>query len=264
MSKGYMTKKEKEKELILNTVIILLVFVLATVVLIGWSLTAEVDTEDLIDNAVTNSENSTGIDLSGAENFEEESELVTQEAINQVLDTLGKDSSDLNKVYDEDGNILSNTVKTIKAFRTLAEAEEYMGYYLGLHNTLECIDGYELVQMSSVGNDDWMQALYQGENLDDYPDFTVKVSKESSLDILLSAFDLDNGYPIKEIKNIYDVKVTVLGKISSDENVLNLSYFSTDNGKNYVINCGGGMTRDNMLAILSELISNLQIMDDWT
>lgn len=264
MSNRYMTKKEKEKNMYMNLIIVLLVLAIAIVAGMKITMNKTLSDEELEEIIGANkTESQIQEDIERAQKYQEDPTGTTKdEAIDRVLSSIGKDSEDLNKTYNEDGTVNGESVKTVKQFRTLNEAEVYMGFYLGLHNRLESIDKYELVSISNVGEGTWFQALYQSEDLDEYTDFTLKVSKTTPMEVLLGAFDLENGYKYHDTIDINGQEVNILSK-GTIEGDSNLAYFSTKNGKKYVLNCGGGMLRENMELILNELVINLMSMDDW-
>ena len=196
MSNRYMTKKEKEKNMYMNLIILLLVLAIATV--IGMKLTmnktlSDEELEQLINSNAT--QNQIQEDIERAQKYQEDpTGAAKDEAIDRVLTTIGKDSEDLNKIYNEDGTVNSESVKTVKQFRTLNDAEVYMGFYLGLHNRLESIDKYELVSISNVGEGTWFQALYESEDIDKYTDYTLKVKKTTQKEEILEAYDDKKGH----------------------------------------------------------------------
>lgn len=175
------------------------------------------------------------------------------------------------KVQTETGAILEgNLAKEVKQFRTLADAEADMGYYLGLHNTLESVDGYELVGFYKIDGGTWYQAVYEYENPEEigYPTITIKTSKTATLDELVEPYtfkELDGtGGKVEESKKLSDVLVNYAGYQNHTENGFwDLAYFEVPNGKKYSIYSSSGINKTVLDDILNELIGNLKIMEDW-
>lgn len=175
------------------------------------------------------------------------------------------------KVQTETGAILEgNLAKEVKQFRTLADAEADMGYYLGLHNTLESVDGYELVGFYKIDGGTWYQAVYEYETPEEigYPTITIKTSKTATLDELVEPYtfkELDGtGGKVEESKKLSDVLVNYAGYQNHTENGFwDLAYFEVPNGKKYSIYSSSGINKAVLDDILNELIGNLKIMEDW-
>ena len=211
-----------------------------------------------------------------------ELDLVKDDVITNFVDSIGVDKEDLTGVVKtESGATLEgNLAKTVKQYRTLAEAEEAMGYYLGLHNTIESHPEYNLVAMYNIGDGAWYQALFEHseasritEELGDaiteheaahlaeeYPSLTVKTTKdtEAGLDGLIAPY-LDD-FNSDEIITINDVKVRIC---SNYEGEALLGCFTIPNKKSYSIYTSYGIEPEVMKDILGELINNLKIMEDW-
>lgn len=197
-------------------------------------------------------------DIGAVENGENIQKDVKDPA-DEVLEGLGIDPKDLNKEITTSGGVLTGDVaKTVKQYRTLAEAEEDMGYYLGLHNDIESHPELQLVGMYNIGNGAWYQAAYESSS-NKISGITVKTSNKTDIKQLIAPYNVGE-YKNKEVKNIEDIEVNFLGNESS---VVNLVYFKVKNGKSYSIFTSAGNDDAVMTDIATELISNLKIMDDW-
>lgn len=182
---------------------------------------------------------------------------VIDEAFDEVIERdLGFTPEEVKEQAEFDEAFLNEKAKVVTEYRTLAEAEEDMGYYLGFHNTLESIPGYHLVAMYNVGDKSWFQAIYEHEYPDTYGVLVVKVSKNVSRETLISPYT--NQYDI-ETKTIHGVNVEY--KYVND--LYCLTSFSVPNGKSYSLYISTGITVDEMNSLLIELIDNLKSMEDW-
>lgn len=139
-----------------------------------------------------------------------------------------------------------------KEYRTLNDAEKEFGYYLGLHNKLESLDGYELTAMHII-NEEFMQGTYES----DKESIIVKTSKVKSAEDMAKVY---NDMTNKNNQTILGVPVSLKSK---EVGKVNVAAFRVPNGKNYVISSVAGLSDEEMKELLSELIDNLQRMDDW-
>lgn len=180
---------------------------------------------------------------------------IEEQVIMDILKDAGVDVDALDEgaKTGSGGTILGDALPAM-SYRTLADAEQEFGYYLGLHNKLESLTEYELVAMYIIDND-IMQGIFN--NLDETKTITVKTSKVKSKQELISVY---NEYEINEHEIIEGIDVAMSGNTSEE---INLAYFDVKNGKNYSIFTHSGISREQMVELVSELISNLKIMDDW-
>ena len=185
----------------------------------------------------------------------------TQEAIDaarqQIADELGIDVSNI-KVSDttqlESGGTVLGSAKKVKNYKSLADAESDMGYYLGLHNKIDSLRGYELVGMYKIA-DSWYQAVFE---CSDKPSITVKTSKEASLKDLTDAYTSE--YNVVDTDNIKGIDVT---SKSDADGTVHLMYFETINNKKYTIFSTDGIDSLDAVNLVTELITNIKGMDDW-
>lgn len=182
----------------------------------------------------------------------------TEEEKQGIIDMLAAQGVDKNKLEEEyktdnGGTILGDALPA-KAYRTLHEAESAFGYYLGLHNKLESLTEYQLVDMHIINNE-FMQGTY--ENGDGKKSISVKTSKKKTEQELIKVYKEHNYNSTIEIQGI---KVNMAGE-SKDK--INLASFTVPNKKSYSINTTAGLTPDEMNRLVDELIGNLKIMDDW-
>lgn len=150
------------------------------------------------------------------------------------------------------GATLMGDAVPAKEYRTLNDAEKEFGYYLGLHNKLESLDGYELVAMHII-NEEFMQGTYES----DKESLIVKTSKVKSAEDMAKVY---NDMTNKNNQTILGVPVSLRSK---EVGKVNVATFRVPNGKNYVISSVAGLSNEEMKELLSELIDNLQRMDDW-
>lgn len=177
------------------------------------------------------------------------------ENIKNILESQGIDGSIVeDKKRTESGATILGDALPVKECRTLAEGEEIIGYYLGLHNKLESLPDYELVQLFIINNE-FMYAIYENQN--DLDTILIKTSKIKDSKDLTSVYE---DYKLKDIINIEGVDVNVS---SNTEGIVNLAYFDVKNGKSYSIFNKAGLEEGDIKLLLKELISNLKIMDDW-
>lgn len=258
--------KKHNKPKMSNNLKIVIFFII--VILIGFSIIAYI-----LLNPVNSNDDYTEIDTSSTSS-------TSQDESN--LEILGETAT---------GRLVAEGAKRVKSFRTLAEAESDMGYYLGLHNYLECDSLYELVAMQSIGDNEWYQAtisashnyevieeahgvyrikLNNGTEITDGNEvsefiadygtgFTVKTTRTGSLDTLI--YPYGEEFKTHHRFNIHGVMVDFRGY---EDGKYLLAYFEVPNGKKYSIYSSVGKSSDLIVSIVTELIGNLQIMDDWT
>ena len=176
-----------------------------------------------------------------------------------LIEQIGLDPDNVTtEVTTSGGKLVGNLAKTVTSFRTLAEAEEDMGYYLGLHNTIESHPELTLSGVYKIGQDDWYQALFEDAS-GSVNNITVKTSMTTSVSELIAPYNVSD-YNWTRSESVLGVNVTFAG---NDDGIVNLMYFDVSNGKAYSIYTSVGNEYSVMLDIVSELIENLQIMDDW-
>lgn len=178
-----------------------------------------------------------------------------EKAIIDLLVSQGVDRDKLEpKAKTGSGATILGDALPVNEFNTLASAEEYLGYYLGLHNKIEKLEGYELSRIFMVG-DKFMQASYDHINGD--KSITVKTSKIVEVNELISVYN-DMEYSTKYIINNTEVNIG-----GADEDKLHIAYFSLPNDKKYSIHSEYGLSQQEIKSLLGELIGNIQIMADW-
>lgn len=217
------------------------------------------------------STSSSSSDSSSSAIENEDSTSTSSDVSSENGEEVSEDEITTEKVQTETGAILEgNLAKEVKQFRTLADAEEDMGYYLGLHNTLESVDGYELVGFYKIDGGTWYQAVYEYENPEEigYPTITIKTSKTATLDELVEPYTFEElagtGGKVEESKKLSDVLINYAGYQNHTENGFwDLAYFEVPNGKKYSIYSSSGINKAVLDDILNELIGNLKIMEDW-
>lgn len=168
-----------------------------------------------------------------------------------ILRENGIDTSELEESGDTDigGKILGSALPA-KQYRTLHDAESAFGYYLGLHNHLDSLTEYELVDMYII-NGNIMQAVY--ENADETRTITVKTSKEKSVDELA---DVYTRYSHEVEKTYSGISVTFSGEEDDMVNLVKLSY----SGKAYTIYSASGLGVEDAEDLTKELIKNLLLI----
>jgi len=172
-----------------------------------------------------------------------------------VLKDAGVDTTKIeNKAATAGGGTILGGALPAVAYKTLSEAESAFGYYLGLHNKMGSLTGYNLVGMYIIDGK-VMQGIY--ESSDATKTITVKTSKIEASTELVSVY---SKYSLDETIEINGVSVKLLG---STKESFNLAYFSVPNGKGYSIHTDSGLSETDMNKLLTELINNLQSMDDW-
>lgn len=225
------------------------------------SLNKDSDNEKvLVDNANINT-NDIKLDALGkvGDPPKEETNNNLTDVERQMIEEIGLDPENVNtEITQSGGKLVGEVAKTVKSYKTLADAEEEMGYYLGLHNTLESQPNLKLVGMYNIGKGSWYQALFEDET-ESLANITVKTSKTTSLEDLTAPYDIGD-YKSVDIKSINGIDVT-FGKYEND--LVNLVGLATPNGKAYTIYTSVGNEYSVMESIVIELINNLKIMDDW-
>lgn len=244
-----MSNKAYRKQLNSSVAIIFLVLIIAFVVVaIQTSSVDSYEHENNSDSLESTSETS---------NNEGPSKEELDAARQQIADELGIDVSNI-KVNDatqlDSGGTVLGAAKKVKNYRSLADAESDMGYYLGLHNKLQSLSGYELVGMYQI-SDSWYQALFECSGK---PSITVKTSKEASLEDLTAAYTSE--YDVVETEYIKGINVT---SKSDADGTVHLMYFETENDKKYTIFSTDGIDSLDAASLVTELLDNLKGMDDW-
>lgn len=178
-------------------------------------------------------------------------------AEDSIADVLAEKGIDTDKIQGKSstssgGTILGSALPAVQ-YKTLNDAEKSFGYYLGLHNKLESLSDYELVDMYII-NKQVMQAVY--ENSNSTKTITVKTSKTETASDLADVYSNDKVNDQIEVNGV-DINISV----SND--VIKLAYFSVPNGKSYSVYTAAGLNTDDMTSILTELIENLKLMEDW-
>lgn len=167
---------------------------------------------------------------------------------------------------DDGMNILGGALPA-EDFKTLADAEETFGEYLGLHNTVETRAGntFELVRLVIV-NKETMLGTYNeytvinGEHTT-IGGFVIKFSMKQTVDELRQVYFEDTAFSNPTIN-----LETAHSKIGYDitDDIYYIATLQHDTGKNYTIYSSGGMTQENMEDIVSELEVNLNSIADYT
>lgn len=184
---------------------------------------------------------------------DKESEEFKQGVIDMLAEQ-GVDKEKLEKSYtNANGATILGDALPAKEYKSLHEAEETFGYYLGLHNTLESLTGYDLIAMHIVNNT-FMQGTY--ENGTD-KSLLVKTSKKEKSE------ELAKVYTEYEIFKSIDVEGVKVNLSSKDTESINLAYFDLSNGKSYALSTVSGLSEEDTLKLLRELITNLKSMEDW-
>lgn len=247
-----MSNKVYRKQLNSSVAVIFLVLIGAFIVLAICNSSVNSSESENSSNKVENTEST-----NEATNDDGPSKEEIDAARQQIADELGIDVSNIkaNETTQlESGGTVLGTAKKVKNFKSLAEAESDMGYYLGLHNKFDSLSGYELVGMYKIA-DSWYQAVFE---CIDKPSITVKTSKEASLKDLTAAYTSD--YDVVETESINGIDVTS----KSDANgTVHLMYFETANNKKYSIFSTDGIDGLDAVNLVNELIGNLKVMDDW-
>lgn len=146
--------------------------------------------------------------------------------------------------------------KEVHEYRSLAEAEEDMGYFLGLRNDLTSLTDYQLVKMYNVGDKAWYQAEYENNN-DSDDKIIVKTSKTASISSMKSIYT-------DEFKaNIELNKYNTVVKIEGNNEKYNIASFETRNNKKYIIYSHNGLDIEQFEGLIDELFENLASMRDW-
>ena len=184
------------------------------------------------------------------------------ETARKFIEEMGMDP-DNDTIQDVNGTGLTlvGNAKVVNQYRSLHEAETDMGYYLGLHNTLESWPNYELVGMYNIGNE-WYQAIYE-DVIGERASITLKVSKTATLEDLTEAYDFDL-YDERDI--VYESELgDISGKIyvGKEDKLEHLICFETANNKKYTLFTFDGVADEVLTNVFYELAANLQIMVDW-
>lgn len=233
-----------------------IVGLIVLVILVGIGIEAllpDNDTYDISNDGVIVSES---IDADWDDYFEDD---ILSKGEEEALIQSGLDpnnvTTDIGNLTDEDGKILT---KRMVQYATLADAENAMGYYLGLHNTIESAPSLKLTGMYTVGDNEWHQALYEDDS-GTYKNITIKTSMSIGVSELTAPYKVKE-YSTEEVVDVDGIDVTFVGNSHS---ITNLVYFDVLNGKAYTIYTSVGNEYSVMYDIVEELIKNLKIMDDW-
>lgn len=176
-------------------------------------------------------------------------------AVKELLKNQGLSDEELAKIETtENGATIVGNAKPVISYRTLHEAEEAFGNYLGLHNSVVIDEDYELVSMMIIDNN-ILFGTYENSNAD--KTFTIKLSMTESIeDIKNGAYSLYED--TKEVE-IEDVNV----KLYEDNRGVHIAEFECKNSKKYVLFSLDGISEKHMEKVVTELIDNLKIMGDW-
>lgn len=179
----------------------------------------------------------------------------SSDSVMKMLEEQGLSKSKLEKQYHtSSGATILGDGLPVKNFKTLNDAETSFGYYLGLHNKLASLSGYQLVSVYVI-NSLFMQASF--DSTDGKKSIVVKTTKKETAAMLTNVYS--KGKYIDKI-NVNGTEVTIYG---TSREVANTSYFGVKNGKQYSIHTEKGISKKDMLALLGELINNLHSMTDW-
>lgn len=175
-----------------------------------------------------------------------------KEEILGMLESQGVDRAKLEEEYKtKNGATILGDALPVEKFKTLAEAEERYGDFLGLHNKLESLNEYSLVAMHLV-NHEFIQATY--ESADETKTIVVKTSKVKTPTQLIAVY---GDYTYKKQIDIQGINVSTSGE---SENKVQLMYFNTLDGKSYSLHTTYGLSEVEATKLLIELVSNLQLM----
>lgn len=226
--------------------------------------------EDTVKSSSDNGSLDIKLDTNKAEstssNDNEWSSMFTDDNFNDqessILESVGLNPNNVTINVDNLNDGSDTVAKAVTQYKTLADAESDMGYYLGFHNTIESVPELSLVGMYSIGNGEWYQALFESSTNDDenaVHNITVKTSMVDDKSKLMATYNIDS-YEYKTTRSIQGVDIDFIGE--SDDNI-NVVALSISNGKAYTIYTSLGNSYDVMYSIANELVINLQSMDDW-
>lgn len=206
-----------------------------------------------------NSDNSDSqVTSSSSINNQEETKMSTEEreALEKLLEDNGIDTSILDEAADTElGGTILGDAKPVKQFKTLHDGEEYYKSYLGFHNSIDSLPGYNLVGLYCV-NDEFMQAIYESEQGES--NLVVKFSKT------LNSGELREPYDISEYIKHLDIKESVSAHLEGeDKSSINLILLDYTNGKSYSIYSKQGLSEEIAADIANELTDNVMSMTDW-
>lgn len=245
------TNKKIYKKGIKNTTYILMIILIIIIGVVLVRNNGELKDEDCKD---------TGTDMGIEEDIADRGGNVEEKEsghneILKLLESQGIDTSGMEEEHNTPGGAtLLGGAKPIKEFRTLASAEEEFGKYLGFHNRLESLEGYELCNIFII-EESCLHAIYN--NSDETKTIVVKLSMIEKSNELINIY---NEYGVQVNENIGGVEVKCRGY---EEGVVNLIHFDTNNGRGYSIHTNAGLTLEESIKVAEELITNLRIMDDW-
>lgn len=203
------------------------------------------------------------IDESTAFNNNQNYEHLTPEdkAFLELMEELGIDINTLGEQKQtDDGAKVIGDARPAKAFRSLGEAEDAFGYYLGFHNTIESVDNdtYELIGIYIIEND-FMQAVY--DNNDQTKKLVVKLAINSETDDLINVYFENGEIGYDKEDKIHNVNYR-LYKNDKETDIYNLVWFKTEDGKAYSIDTKTGLKEKEIRSLLDELIWNVITMPE--
>lgn len=218
------------------------IFLIIAVSILGFALLYKVNP-----NIVTN--DTTSIEEAKEKEYDKQYEM--------VIEKMGGTSESAVGPVTQDQVDSGVVLKKVYQYKTLAEAESDMGYYLGFHNDMKSVPEYHLIAISNVGEKAWFQATFQHEESDKWPDIVVKTSKESPLESLKITYSSTMNDIVT--RTYHGISVEYAG----NGEYYKLVSFETPNNKAYTLYCNNGFKIEYWEPIVKELISNLVIMDDW-
>lgn len=177
------------------------------------------------------------------------------DSVKELLKQQGMSDEDIEKVEtSENGATIIGGAKPVVSYRTLHDAETAFGNYLGLHNTIQLDEEYNLVSMMII-NKTILFGTYENLNAD--RTFTVKLSIEDNLEKIK-----ENAYPEYEESSKLEIN-GIEATLWHDDNGAHLLEFECSNEKKYVLFSLNGIKQIYFESIAEELIDNLMIMEDW-
>lgn len=191
-----------------------------------------------------------------AEKQEGMSEL-EKEALADFLAEQGIDEDLANSVteLDNGAKMIGDAMKVVKQFPTLHDGETYYGTYLGFHNKIKCLDGYDLVGLYLIG-DEYLQGVYETE--DESKALTVKLSTT------VNSAELRKPFNELEYKSSITInKYITVNFEGTAEDKIHLMTVDFKNNKAYAIFTGSGFSQEQFNEIAQELVSNVISMEDY-
>ena len=174
-----------------------------------------------------------------------------------ILNMLAGQGLDKNKLASEyksqsGATILGGAMPAIR-YKSLADAEKAYGDYLGLHNKLDSLVEYSLVDIHII-NKEFMEASY--ETQDAKKSIIVKTSKvKKAADLIKVYGTLDYNLKV----TIQDIDVNIAG---TGIDKIQLMSFDTSDGKSYSIHTDYGLSAVDANKLLTELINNVQLIKE--